>query len=200
MASKIKFCTECGEPAQAELQVSAPRVINMRPSQSVLNASHDSTLNQDSFDFSTFSGQSNLGSSNSGFSPGVIGGIVAGFGVVLIAVLVFIKVSNVPTTDVLIKMTLVGASCSNISWGYYDIPGGSVNLSVDGVNVGSATYDSYGITTATGCQFGTTVYGVKENGSTYAVTSGNAIRGVVTESKDQLSTDGWTFNLTLGSN
>jgi hypothetical protein len=200
MAAKLKFCTQCGEPPQSELIVPPPRVINMRPAVSEPAPVAAASPYQEYLNSSTYSGQSSTGGSTSAFTPGVITGMVLGIGVVLVSIFVFFKVSNVATTDVLVKMTLVGQSCSDISWGYSDIPGGNVNLSVDGVNVGTATYDSYGITSATGCQFGTTVYGVKENGSSYSVISGNAIRGTITETKDQLSADGWTFNLTLGSN
>ena len=199
MLPKLNFCTDCGEPPQVDWEVPAPRAINKHPMSGEFVTPQYFT-SDGYLQPPIYAIQPSPGSRGAGISPGIIKGLVSGIGLVLIAVFVIVKVSNVPTTDVTVKMTLVGASCSDISWGFSDIPGGNVNLSVDGVSVGSASYDSYGITSSTGCQFGTTIYGVKENGSSYSVTSGNAIRGVVTENKAQLSSDNWTFNLTLGSN
>ena len=122
-------------------------------------------------------------------------------GAVLIAIVAFVALKgSVSTTDVTVNMVLVGQDCSNVSWGYSDIPGGTVNLAVDGVSVGSGSYTSYGTTVYNGCQFTANIPSVKENGSNYTVTTGNVLRGAITYSQSQLSGNNWTFDLTLGSN
>ena len=200
MAGTLKFCTSCGKARRRELVIPPPRVVNARPS----NASENSaSVALDNYlvklQAATNQNQSSAPEFKGANRPLIVG-VSIGVGGVLLAIIAFVLISGAVKTDITVNMTIIGESCSNITWGYLDIPGGTISLSVDGASVGSSSYGAYGTTTATGCQFSTVLAGVKENGSSYQVTSGNAIRGSITETKSQLSSDNWTFNLTLGSN
>jgi hypothetical protein len=205
LAPKLKFCTECGEPAGVtQSAVAQPsRIPNIRIAPEEPNAKiYDSAgLGADSSPSYEYSAPNVSQKNNTGINSPMVRGAAAAIGVIIILIFAYAKISgNISTTDVTVDMVLVGQDCSSISWGYGDIPGGTVNLAVDGVNVASGSYSSYGTTVFNGCQFSATLSGVKENGSSYTVTSGNALRGSITDTKSELSANNWTFNLTLGGN
>jgi hypothetical protein len=201
MASKLKFCTECGLPPAGSVSAPAPmpiptRVPNIRLPVDEISLSTP-VIGEPAFNPT----QGTTTSNNTGINSPIVRGIAIAVGAVLVAIFVFVAFrGSVATTDVTVKMVLVGENCSSVSWGYSDIPGGTVNLSVDGVSVGSGSYTSYGTTVVNGCQFTATIPAVKENGSNYTISTGNILRGSVTNSKADLSGNNWTFELTLGGN
>jgi hypothetical protein len=96
------------------------------------------------------------------------------------------------------SMTLVSQDCSNVSFGYFDIPGAQVTLTVDGVVESVATYSSLGNDTYLGCKFSTTFFDVPADGSMYSVGLASGRRGTISKTQSELEADGWTFGLTLG--
>ena len=202
MAAKLKFCTECGSTREVLTSSAQPtRVLNSRPS--TINLV-DVGSTQDSS-----STTSNIWDSvaavekdpmTSGINSPIARGIAIGVAVLIIIVGVFSKLSSNSTTDVTVNMTLVNQECSNVSWGYLDIPGGRVSLEVDGSQVSSSQYTRFGTTVFNGCRFTATLSGVKQNGRIYTLTSGNVLRGALTENKSELSGNDWTFDVSLGGN
>lgn len=203
MGPKLKFCTECGLPPEDSFMTPVPvappvRIPNIRLPQDEISLSTNTGVGALSF-------SPGLGhtpdASNTGINSPMVRGAAMAVGAALVAILAFaVFKGSVSTTDVTVNMVLVGENCSSVSWGYSDIPGGTVNLAVDGLSVGSGSYSSYGTTVDNGCQFTANIPSVKENGSNYTVTTGNVLRGAITYSQSQLSGNNWSFDLTLGGN
>jgi hypothetical protein len=212
MSTVEKFCTQCGQGLN-EVQVAnetpvtfPPRVPNVRPPRIESEEPGSVTLGQ-------FGSMPSIGLSSNyqpnsfpataqkttGTNSPVVRYLAVGFGIVLIAAIAIAKLSSsVSTTDVKVNMTLSGQSCSDIGLGYDDIPGGNVNLSVDGIPVASSSYSMTGIDEGSGCVFSATINDVREDGKSYTVTSGNVLRGAVTYTQSQLSSNNWNFDLKLG--
>ncbi len=212
ISATLKFCTECGLPVQVDVQKSdviepiQPRTPNIRvaPVETTAPVSNYNTYAGTTGAYaqpseSSFSRLPEPDPMNTGVNNPIVRYIAIGIGILIIAAFGISKIgSTVATTDVTVNMTLVGETCSNVSWGYDDIPGGTVNLSIDGVPQPSTNYTSYGVDVYNGCKFTATVSGVKENGNSYTVTSGRMTRGEVTNSQTDLASNSWTFELSLG--
>lgn len=102
------------------------------------------------------------------------------------------------TTTVSVTMAIKDQYCNNLSWGYSDIPGGSVILSVDGASVGYATYPSYGTDTATSCDFDAYFYDIPTDGTVYSIRMASGLRGTVENYKYEMEANGWHIDLSLG--
>jgi hypothetical protein len=131
---------------------------------------------------------------------GIAGVLITG----LILSIVF-KGSDLPggvfapqTTTVSATMSIKGQYCSNLSWGYSDIPSGSVILSVDGVPTGYASYSAYGTDTSTSCDFDAYFYDIPTDGTVYSIRMASGLRGTIENYKYELESNGWQFNLSLG--
>jgi hypothetical protein len=204
MAAKLKFCTECGSARDAVgISSQSPRVLNSRPS--VVDTANplysEENLSSAPLDPWGNTNENQKDPMNTGINSPVVRGIAIGIGVLILVVIAITKLAgNIAITDVTVNMTLVGQDCSSVSWGYLDIPGGNVSLAVDGVDVASTHYTSYGTPVFNGCRFTATLPGIKENGSTYTLSSGNVLRGVLTDSQSELSGNNWAFDVSLGAN
>lgn len=210
LAQQLKFCTTCGEAVSQSTtttyqQPTPPRIPNIRlpvaeqPASFAMPSQSFNSYSSSSDDQLNFSSRSTPDPMTTGVNSPVVRYIAMGIGVAMVAGFAIFKIAgNVATTDVTVNMTINSQTCSDLSWGYGDIPGGTVNLSVDGVPVGSTNYSSTGIDIFGSCKFTATIPGVKENGNSYTITSGNALRGSVTDTKDQLAGNSWTFDLSLG--
>jgi hypothetical protein len=102
------------------------------------------------------------------------------------------------TTTVSFTMSINGQYCNDLSWGYNDIPGGSIILSVDGISTGFASYSYYGTDTSTSCDFSAYFYDVPTTGSIYSVRMASGLRGTIDNYQWELESNGWQFNLSLG--
>lgn len=102
------------------------------------------------------------------------------------------------TTTVSVTMSIKGQYCSNLSWGYSDIPSGSVILSVDGVAEGFASYSAYGTDTSTSCDFDAYFYDIPTDGAVYSIRMASGLRGTIENYQYELESNGWQFNLSLG--
>jgi hypothetical protein len=102
------------------------------------------------------------------------------------------------TTTVSVTMSVNGQYCNDLSWGYSDIPGGSIILSIDGLSAGYASYSSYGTDTSSSCDFNAYFYGVPTGGSIYSIRMASGLRGSVDNYQWELESNGWQFNLSLG--
>lgn len=102
------------------------------------------------------------------------------------------------TTTVSVTMSINGQYCNDLSWGYSDIPGGSIILSVDGISTGFASYSYSGTDTASGCDFYANFYNVPTSGSIYSIRMASGLRGTVDNYQYELEANGWQINLSLG--
>lgn len=143
-------------------------------------------------------------------------GLFAGLGIAasLIFILVIFTVSNgssggssdgdsggvytPSTTTISVTMAINGEYCGDLSWGYGDIPGGSIILSVDGIPKAYASYSSYGTDSSTSCDFNAYFYNVPTSGTIYSVRMASGLRGTVDSYGYELAANGWQFNLSLG--
>jgi hypothetical protein len=102
------------------------------------------------------------------------------------------------TTTVSVTMSVNGQYCNDLSWGYSDIPGGSIILSVDGIATGYASYSYYGTDTSSSCDFNAYFYNVPTSGTVYSIRMASGLRGSVDNYVYELESNGWQFNLSLG--
>jgi hypothetical protein len=103
-----------------------------------------------------------------------------------------------PTTTVSVTMSINDEYCDDLSWGYDDIPGGSIILSVDGIADGYASYPYYGTDTSTGCDFDAYFYGIPTNGTIYSLRMASGLRGSVESYKSEMESNGWHIDVSLG--
>jgi hypothetical protein len=116
--------------------------------------------------------------------------------VIIGGLFVFTKSPEPVTVDV--SLTLLDEECYDVSWGYFDIPGGAVELEVDGVTLGYSSFPSYGNTTYLGCEFDATFYNIPSDGSIYSYSMSSGRRGVITKTREELEADGWSLGLSIG--
>lgn len=102
------------------------------------------------------------------------------------------------TTTVSVTMSIDDEYCDDLSWGYNDIPGGAIILSVDGVATGFANYSYYGTDTSTGCDFDAYFYGIPTNGTFYSLRMASGLRGTIENDKSEMEYNGWHFDVSLG--
>lgn len=102
------------------------------------------------------------------------------------------------TTTVSVTMALKGQYCNNVSWGYSDIPNGSIILSVDGFATGFANYSNYGTDSATSCDFDAYFYDIPTNGTVYSLRMASGLRGTVDNYKSEMEANGWHIDVSLG--
>lgn len=118
---------------------------------------------------------------------------------VLFLIIAFAGGNKPEPVTVTVEMTLVNTECWDMSWGYGDIPGGQVIISVDGVNQGFGNYPPIGATSPLGCKFTAYVADVPSDGESYSVSMASGRRGTVFNSRSELESSGWTFEISLGS-
>ena len=102
------------------------------------------------------------------------------------------------TTTVSVTMSIEDEYCDDLSWGYDDIPGGAIILSVDGVATGFANYSYYGTDTSTGCDFDAYFYDIPTNGTFYSLRMASGLRGTIENDKSEMEYNGWHFDVSLG--
>jgi hypothetical protein len=95
-------------------------------------------------------------------------------------------------------MSIEDEYCDDLSWGYDDIPGGAIILSVDGVATGFANYSYYGTDTSTGCDFDAYFYDIPTNGTFYSLRMASGLRGTIENDKSEMEYNGWHFDVSLG--
>lgn len=125
----------------------------------------------------------------------IIGAVTA---VAILIVGLVVNANKVTYTNVSVSMSIIDQDCWDLSWGYFDIPGAEVVLSVDGAEVSYAEYPSFGTDSILSCNFETTFYDVPTNGSFYEFSMSSGRRGTITKTKEEMVSNGWAFNLTLG--
>ena len=124
----------------------------------------------------------------------IAGGTLA---LVLVAGLfVFTKSPEPVSVDV--ALTLIDEECYDISWGYFDIPGADVELEVDGVTVGFASFPRYGDSTFLGCEFNATFYDIPADATIYSYSLASGRRGEITKTREELEADDWSLRLSIG--
>ena len=205
VASGKKFCETCGTSMTAsESQTNfgytspvASPVYSPPTSSGAGFASQPST-------FSAFP-DSSMNQPSKDNTPLFIGLGIAGFLILILIIFAVSKSSSddggvftPSTTTVSVTMSIKGQYCNDLSWGYNDIPGGSIILSVDGISTGFASYSYYGTDTSTSCDFSAYFYDVPTTGSIYSVRMASGLRGTIDNYQWELESNGWQFNLSLG--
>lgn len=191
---KKKFCEVCGESVSLAASSSTPAIYALsNPSPAPLVNSQFRALDPITFNDSPFAA---VEKKKPPLIP-IIGGAVT-FVMLFVGVVIY-NATKVSHTSVEASMTLVGTECYDISWGFYDIPGGQVVLRVDGVPVAYASYPSLGDDNSfLGCRFSTTFYEVPMNGTNYSFGLASGRRGTIDNSREEMVSNDWSFSATLG--
>lgn len=126
--------------------------------------------------------------------------IALGAGIGLLALIgIFATINSKPEpVSVDASLTLVDQNCYDLSWGYFDIPGAQITLTVDGVIEGYTSFPRFGTNTALGCKFTGYFSDIPADGETYSYSLASGRRGVITRSLSEMQANNWSFDLTLG--
>ncbi len=187
----LRFCTACGTPLTGQnASLNAARTSAPPPQQ---NANPVLSAESVSFNFpSPVSKNPQFQKRNMLFAIAGATCLVLFIG---IAVLISAKPEPVAVTA---SLTIVDESCYGLGWGYLDVPGAQVILTVDGVIEGYGSYPRVGTSSILGCKFTTTFYDIPSDGEMYSYSLASGRRGVITKSQSELESSGWSFDLTLG--
>jgi len=184
----LRFCTACGQPLTPGMNTPATAPQQAAPAPGFAPPPPTPVSFQQNFSAPI------APKNNNALIFSISGATLA---LVLIGGLFFVTKSPEPVS-VDVSLTLLDEQCFDISWGYFDIPGGDIELEVDGVTTGYASFPSYGNTTYLGCEFAATFYDIPADASVYSYSLGNGRRGVITKSREELEADDWSFRLSIG--
>jgi hypothetical protein len=198
-----KFCGICGSETAGKPQTKASRPNNVRISESIINENyiqpktdiptppaHEFT---ESAAFQDFPVRKQFGSG----SRNSIIGLVSGLVVLVLVILIAGNSAKAEPVTLTVEMTIQDESCWDLSWGYGDIPGAQVIITVDGVSSGFGSYPSVGSSTILGCKFTTYISDVPSDGENYSVSMASGRRGTIYNTRSELIANDWTFSLSL---
>lgn len=209
--SATKFCYICGEnmatrastsfattpPIPSSIQTTTPFQNQNQNQNQMYGQSFQSNSLGNDYTQSLYDSQSRK--SKKGL---IIGLSLGGVGVVIAGIVAFaLGVGGVKPpqlTPVDVSLTLIGEdSCWDLSWGYSDVQGAQVVVSVDGVPMGFGSLPYLGDSTYLGCVFETRIRGISMEGDNYSVEVGR--RGTIYKTKFEMIEADWAFELSLGS-
>lgn len=101
------------------------------------------------------------------------------------------------TRNVTVSFTVFGVDDCELGLGYFDVPGSSVTIEADGELAGIGTLTQFGDDVGYGCEFSAVVLDVPDDASLYSIEVGR--RGVITNTRSELESNGWEFDLSLGN-
>jgi hypothetical protein len=174
----LRFCTACG----VSLATGQPPLVPQTQQQPIFNNNP------------TFAPPPPLPKNKNALIFSISGGTLAL--VMIVGIFLFTRSPEPVSVDV--SLTLLDEECYDISWGYFDIPGGDIELEVDGLTVGYTSLPGYGDSTLLGCEFSATFYNIPADGSIYTYSMASGRRGVITKTRDELESSDWSFGLTIG--
>ena len=122
---------------------------------------------------------------------------IVGFAVLIIIVIAQSNSKSEPVT-VTVNMTIAGESCWNLSWGYGDVPGAQIIVTVDADSTSFGSYSETGLSSGSGCMYTAYVSDVPSDGENYSVEMASGRRGTIYNTRSELESNDWTFDLTLG--
>lgn len=103
----------------------------------------------------------------------------------------------VPATTALdVTLTVFDEDGCNFGWGYDDVPGAIVTVSMDGVPIAFDQLPLFGDDGIVYCEFEVSVAGVPTDGNIYEIEIGR--RGKAVMSRAELIADSWSYNGSLG--
>lgn len=198
-----KFCGICGSEAEGKPQTKASRQNTVRISESIINENYiqpkmeTPTRPSNEFTelaaFQDFPARKQFGSG----SRNSIIGLVSGLVVLVLVILIAGNSAKAEPVTVTVEMTIQDENCWDLSWGYGDIPGAQVIITVDGVSSGFGSYPSVGSSTILGCKFTTYISDVPSDGENYSVSMASGRRGTIYNTRSELIANDWTFSLSL---
>lgn len=199
-----KFCGICGSETAGKSQTKTPQLKPVRISESIINENYiqPKTNSQvpSANEFTEFSAsfqdlpvkkQFGMGSKNS------VIGLVSGLVILILVILIAGNSAKAEPVTVTVEMTIKDESCWDLSWGYGDIPGAQVIITVDGVSAGFGSYPSVGSSTILGCKFTTYISDVPSDGENYSISMASGRRGTIYNTRSELIANDWTFSLSL---
>jgi hypothetical protein len=105
--------------------------------------------------------------------------------------------SSIPATTTLdVALTVFDEDGCDFGWGYDDVPGSTVTVSVDGVPVAFDQLPRFGQDSVVFCDFKVAIRGVPTDGNIYEIEIGR--RGKAVKSRAELIEENWSYNGTLG--
>ncbi len=204
MKPEQKFCGMCGGESAAKPQAKPSKSNPLRISESIINENYiepkinvPATLanefTESTTSFQEFPVRKQFGSG----SKNSIIGLVSGLVVLVLVILIAGNSAKAEPVTVTVEMTIKDENCWDLSWGYGDIPGGQVIITVDGVSAGFGSYPSVGSTTILGCKFTTFISDVPSDGENYSISMASGRRGTIYNTRSELVANDWTFSLSL---
>jgi hypothetical protein len=199
-----KFCGVCGSQAAGKTQTKTSRPNPVRISESIINENYVQPkintpdplpveFTEAASGFQDFPVRKQFGSG----SKNSIIGLVSGLFVLILVILIAGNSAKAEPVTLTVEMTIKDESCWDLSWGYGDIPGGQVIITVDGVSSGYGSYPSVGSSTILGCKFTAFISDVPSDGENYSISMASGRRGTVYNSRTELIANDWTFSLSL---
>ena len=178
-----KYCFTCGSPTFESTGTGSPAFGQATPVAPTVN---------------TYFPPQQPSKNRTGLIVGLIGGGVGFLALLLVFLIPAIEKAQEPkVTTVGVSLTLYGVdSCFDVGWGYLDVPGSDVVVSVDGVPAGFDSLPVLGTTSVLGCKYEVYISDVSSEGESYSVEIGR--RGTKYYSRDEMIASDWTVDLSLG--
>ncbi len=199
-----KFCGTCGSEAAGKPKAKTSQPNPIRISDSIINENYNqprvnaptplaNEFTEPAASFQEFPVRKQFGSGSKNSIIGLVSGIV----VLVLFILIIGNSAKAEPVTLTVEMTIKDESCWDLSWGYNDIPGAQMIVTVDGVSAGFGSYPSVGSTTILGCKFTTYISDVPSDGENYSVAMASGRRGTIYNTRSELIANDWTFSLSL---
>ena len=182
-----RFCLSCGLLlSDASSEVNAPSLPN---EPSVLGMSQSAVLDQ-------------TPRKRAGWVIPVVvlGGLIV-LGVAVVGMVNIASGSNPITqepqvTPLDVSLTVFNEDGCDFGWGYDDVPGSTVTVSVDGIPVAFDQLPRFGEDNVVFCDFKVSIPGVPTDGNIYEIEIGR--RGKAVQSRAELIESNWSYSASLG--
>lgn len=116
--------------------------------------------------------------------------------VLVIAALGITQLSGGSTTNLDVTLTVFNDEGCDLGLGYFDVPGSTVIVSVDGVPTAFGDLPTFGDDGFLYCEFTTTIADVPTDGEIYQIEIGR--RGEQTLTRMELESANWSYEASLG--
>lgn len=125
----------------------------------------------------------------------IIGGSIAALVAVVASVLIFVN-REPPTTTMMVDLTVFNDEGCTFGFGYADVPGSNVTVSMDGKLVAVGNLGRFGDESFGTCTFDAQIESVPTSGDFYEITIGG--RGTQTSTRSELESADWSYSASLG--
>lgn len=126
----------------------------------------------------------------------IVGITIAAIGALGVGAAAVVSASN-PMHDLTVELTVYSGDGCDLPFGYFDVPGAGVTVTVDDAVVARDVLPTTGDEDwGTSCTFSVNVGPVPADGTNYVLEIGD--RGEVENSRDEVESNDWTMSASLG--